>query len=246
MPNFPWGIFNSNEDLAWMSANPQLDCAALLFSPNAKASQALGKAIKEQLRINQRTTDMSALAEIRKAGVIKVELLPSTTPEIADAKLRNSGSRFAELEIGRKKYGGVFDVLNMGMWLTGENPRNRGGHVVRYKHFYDQDNFFSRDSFQMQNHVLHVGRQPSALLFSLHVHSKDLKLFGRRWDLNLDRRVRAAQSERNAKSFSFRGYLGSAFDIYISVNRNLVVTLGLLLRIDLAIGLIKKVRGKSD
>ena len=246
LPNFPWYVFENNTRLAWMSANEDLDCAALLFSPNRLASQSLQKAIERQFNFNSELTDMSALNYIRKNRILEVEILPSSTREIADSKLLSQSYRFQEIEKGIAKYGGVFDVSNMGMWLLGENPRNRGGNVVRFEHFYNQDNRFRPDTFSFKGGNFFVGVNNPIVLYSLHVHSKNLKVFKRNWHRNLERYVKSAQNQHGKKSFSVAGYLGSAFDIYISVNRNILLTVALLLRLDFLFRSFKKFARRSN
>lgn len=244
--NFPWEVFKNNTKLAWMSANEDLDCAALLFSPSRLASRFLYEAIEEQLNSTRELTDMSALNYIRTKRKIEVEILPSSTREIADFHLLNQSNRFQEIEKGIAKYGGVFDVGNMGIWLLGENPRNRGGNVVRFKHFYNQDNRFQPETFSFKEGQFFVGVNSPIVLFSLHVHSKNLKMFKRNWRKTLERSVKEAQNQRRKRSFSASGYLGSAFDIYISVNRNILMTVALLLRIDSLFRSIAKLVGRSN
>ena len=246
LDNFPWYVFENNKKLAWMSANEELDCAALLFSPSWLASQSLREAIAEQLIFNTQLTDMSALNYIRRNEILEVELLPSSTMEIADTRLLNQSKRFPEIEKGIAKYGGVFDVLSMGLWLLGENPRNRGGHIVRFEHLYSNDNRFQPDTFSFEGGNFFVGANNPIVLYSLHVHSKDLQLFNENWRKNLERYVKTARSQRRKKSFSIEGYLGSAFDIYISVNRNVIITSALLLRLDSLFRSITRLVGRSN
>ncbi len=247
LDGFPWHTFEGNTKLAWMSASEQLDCAALLFSPSSLTSNSLREAIKQQLVINTQLTDMAALNYIRQNKILEVELLPSSTTEIADSELLNQGNRFQEFGMGISKYGGVFDVANMGMWLLGENPRNRGGHVVRFEHLYSQDNRFKPETFSTIGGHFFIGVDNPTRLFSLHVHSKDLKLFNENWQKNLERYVKTARSQRRKRSFSIVGYFGSAFDIYVSVNRNILITIALLLRLDsLLRSFTKLVGGRID
>jgi hypothetical protein len=240
LDNFPWHIFERNTKLAWMSANEELDCAALLFSPSWLASLSLREAIKEQLSFNAKLTDMSALSYIRQNKILDVEILPSSTREVADIRLLNQSNRFQEIERGLLKYRGVFDVLNMGMWLLGENPRNRGGNIVRFEHLYSQDNRFQPTTFSTRGGHFFVGVNPPVTLFSLHVHSKDLKLFNSNWRKNLERYVATARNQSRKRSFSFMGYLGSAHDIYVSVNRNIMITIALLLKLNKLLESLRK------
>jgi hypothetical protein len=232
MPNFPWSKVEKLDKLAWLSANSFLDCAALLYSPSTSATEWLVEELKREIRLHKDATDMKALYSIRKKFPEEIRLFPSTSAALADEKLRNDKKRFIENTILTSYFGGIFDVLNMGMWLTGQNPRNQGGKVIRYEKYFTQDNDFDPNSFLLHNGCLSVGEQPRASVFNLHVHSKNLRLLSPRWNSELSKLVGESRTLAKKQRFSLSGYLGSQYDIFVSVERNILIYLVILVKMD--------------
>jgi len=239
MPNFPWSKVEKLDKLAWLSANSFLDCAALLYSPSTSATEWLVEELKREIRLHKDATDMKALYSIRKKFPEEIRLFPSTSAALADEKLRNDKKRFIENTILTSYFGGIFDVLNMGMWLTGQNPRNQGGKVIRYEKYFTQDNDFDPNSFLLHNGCLSVGEQPRESVFNLHVHSKNLKLLSPRWESELSKLVYESRTLTGKQRFSLSGYLGSQYDIFASVERNILIYLMILLKMDRFISRIR-------
>lgn len=232
MPNFPWDKVADLNNLTWLSANSFLDCAALLYSPSINASEWLVQELRKEISVHEDTTDMKVLYSIRKRSAGEIKLFPSTSPAIADELLRSDTERFLENIKLTSFFGGIFDVLNMGMWLTGQNPRNQGGKVIRYEKYFTQDNDFDQNSFKLHNGCLTVGEVPRENVFNLHVHSKNMKLLSPRWKTEIDRLVGESRTLRRKQRFSISGYLGSQYDIFVSVERNILIYLVILLKIE--------------
>jgi len=232
MPNFPWGKVEELDKLTWLSANSFLDCAALLYSPSINAIEWLIEELKKEIILHADTTDMKVLYTIRKKSPGEIELFPSTSVALADELLRSDTERFHENTKLTSYFGGIFDVLNMGMWLTGQNPRNQGGKVIRYEKYFTQDNDFDQDTFLFHNACLTVGEQPRENLFNLHVHSKNLRLLSPRWNSELSKLVGESRTLAEKQRFSLSGYLGSQYDIFVSVDRSILIYMVILLKID--------------
>lgn len=239
MPNFPWRKVEDLHKLMWLNASSLSDCAALLYSPSIKSIEWLVHEIRKEIILHSDTTDMKALHSIRKRSPEEIKLFPSTSPALADELLRSDSERFLENIELTSFFGGIFDVLNMGMWLTGQNPRNQGGQVIRYENYFMQDNDFYPDSFFFHDGCLTVGKEPREKVFNLHVHSKNMRLLSPRWDSELSKLVDQSRTLSGKQRFSISGYLGSQFDIYVSVQQNLLVYLVILLKIDRFISRIK-------
>ena len=239
MPNFPWGKVNELDKLTWLSANSFLDCAALLYAPSINAMEWLIEELKQEIILHTDATDMKVLYSIRKKSPEEIKLFPSTSAALADELLRSDKERFHENTKLTSHFGGIFDVLNMGMWLTGQNPRNQGGKVVRYEKYFTQDNDFDQDSFLFQNGCLAVGEEPRENLFNLHVHSKNLRLLSPRWNSELSKLVGESRTLTGKQRFSLSGYIGSQYDIFVSVERNILIYLVILLKMDRFISRIR-------
>lgn len=232
MPNFPWEKVAGLDSLTWLSANEFLDCAALLYSPTIQATDWLINEMKAHMELKQDATDMTLLRAIRNFNPGVISLFPSTALSIADEALRHDSARFLENTALTDYFGGIFDVTSMGMWLAGQNPRNQGGKMIRYEHYFPNDNQFDSKSFSLENGVLFVGNQNSRLVFSLHVHSKNLQLLSTKWRKELTKFVEDSSNLLNKSGFSFSGYFGSQYDIYVSVNRNFLVYFAILMKWD--------------
>jgi hypothetical protein len=249
MPNFPWGKVEELDKLTWLSANSFLDCAALLYSPSSNAMEWLIEELKKEIVLHADATDMKVLYSIRKKSPEEIKLFPSTSAALADELLINDKERFLENTKLTSYFGGIFDVLNMGMWLTGQNPRNQGGKVIRYEKYFTQDNDFDQKSFLLHNGCLSAGEQPRENVFNLHVHSKNLRLLSPRWDSELSKLVGESRTLAEKQRFSLSGYLGSQYDIFVSVDRSILIYMVILLKIDRFISRIgtsvKRLSGNS-
>jgi hypothetical protein len=187
---------------------------------------------------------MTLLQIIRKSNPGVISLFPSSSLSIADDALRIDCPRFREVTALTNYFGGIFDVVNMGMWLTGQNPRNQGGKVIRYEHYFTQDNKFDDKSFSFENGCLFVGNTEPKLVFCMHVHSKNLRLLSTRWFKELTKLVEESSNLLNKSSFSFPGYFGSQYDIYVSVNRNILVYFAILVKYDRLLSRMKTLIGR--
>ena len=239
MPNFPWSKVETRQKLMWLSADTFSDCAALLYSPSIEAIEWLIKELKKEVILNADATDMKILRSIRKKFPDDIELFPSTSPELADELLKSDTERFIENTKLTSYFGGIFDVLNMGMWLTGQNPRNQGGKVIRYEKYFNLDNDFNPNSFLLQSGSLMVGEQPFENVFNLHVHSKNMKLLSPRWNPELSKLVCESRTLAGKQKVSISGFLGSQYDIFVSVKRNIIIYIMILLKLDKFISKIK-------
>jgi hypothetical protein len=239
MPNFPWEKVVELKKLTWLNANSFSDCGALLYSPSIQSTCWLTEEIVSEINLHTDTTDMKALRSIREKHPRKINLFPSTTFEIADDLLKMDQKRYLENIELTTHFGGIFDVLNMGMWLTGQNPRNQGGKIIRYEKYFIQDNHFDSDSFTFEDNQLLIGTNQRTTVFNLHVHSKNPHLLSARWRSELSKLVNESRTLSRKRSFSVSGYLGSQYDVFVSVDRRIVVYLLILLKIDKIVSRIR-------
>lgn len=239
MPNFPWAKLERLDKLSWFSANHFMDCAALLYSPTSEKTSWLVKELKSNMRFDSHATDMTLLHAIRKANLGVVNLFPSTTKSIANETILNDRVRYLENISLASYFGGIFDVLDMGMWLTGQNPRNQGGKIIRYENFFTCDNEFTEKSFSLEGQVLSVGATEPEVLYNLHIHSKNRLLLSKHWMKELTKIVKDSAKLSSKKKFSISGYLGSQYDIYLSVNRNILIYAAIFTKSDRFLSILR-------
>ena len=172
LPNFPFGKFAEFEKLAWTRDTDIADVATILFLPNYNESSWLAKEVTELLFDNFELTDMTALNTIARANTERVHLLPSKSEEIYQ---------------GNSYWDGIFDPAGYGVWLTGQDPRNNFGFVIRGK---IGSNTLVKPScfdytFIANGELLLKDELGTIPLYNLHIHSKNLLLFSNFWKTTL-------------------------------------------------------------
>ena len=186
MPNFPFIEISKLTQLTWNRYNDKKDVGALVLIPNQHSAEVFKEAIVDTLKSNRGITDMTLLSivsnELGIAQTFSIQLIPgnelylgakqSLNPEVvSDFTLR-----------------GVFDPAQIGMWIAGLDPRNTFG-FTRYqdKSFIvngDSEIDPSRIQFSMDQNKHLFGDMNNELkvpIWSLHIHSKNLKLFEDEW-----------------------------------------------------------------
>jgi hypothetical protein len=212
-PNFPWAKFSKSRlpPLGWCAFSPDHDVASLVYSRNHDSSSFLKKSLIKFLRKDSFVNDMTALNRVAKmypqetfyfpmdgGGVFtKRDSSKSTRKTTADPKSRY----FDEFE-------GVFDGLAFGMYLTGIDPRNTFGfrlvhhrtNLLNSKSYIQPRQYeYSTDIFGnlwLRNDSFFIP------VYCLHIHSKNLKLFGDNWETELRRLVELPNS-RKYDGFNF-------------------------------------------
>ena len=188
------------ENLAWLSCNPDADLAGFIFSPTLNRSESLIREVMHELSADSEVTDMQVLFRIRKRDPNFASIL-SGIPEVIQTPFCASDHSV--------NLGGVFDSLAVGMWLAGEDPRNFGG-FVQYLRIYPKNYFLFNPSevrFEIESSRL-FGRLGNARheIFSLHVHSKDIRLFDSQKRPEILGRVVSRQSGGEFRRFSSHGF----------------------------------------
>lgn len=192
LPNFPWAALAKETKMMWGGATADLDIAAILFTPTLSQTQHLTDFIRQKIISDSETTDMKVLREYFSA---------------------NEGARVRRLPFtffGEALEGGFFDVMSIGQWLTGLDPTNALGlrkyHVPMPHHLVDPSLLTYR--FSGNTLTASHGSQRKEI-FSLHIHSKDLTLFGARWSQRLTDLIRLSQENPSPViTFSTLGFLG--------------------------------------
>lgn len=176
--DFPFEKFLALNKIAWQSLNEEADVAAILFSPSVERSQEFYARLISELQENPRHTDMTVLATLRKKSPRDFETLPSGIN--SDRKIFND---YPETEIIRvtstgKDFSGYFDPAALGMWNFGQDPRNHFGfsrrHILMPESITDPSRLILCVSSPLQFHD-----QYGDSVFSLHLHSKNVKFFSK-------------------------------------------------------------------
>ena len=189
MPSFPWDLFENKHLLMWGEASAVEDIAALIFSPEAGLTRKLASFTREQAAHIHDTNDMRTLRAFYDQNLDLVEKLP--------------------IEIGGRGSTDVFDVLAIGMWLGGMDPSNARG--VRTYHISMPHHTVNASMYKYsvaEGQLTIESESQRALIHSLHIHSKDMRLFGPQWEKRLSQLVELANRKPHpVRRFSFAGFL---------------------------------------
>jgi hypothetical protein len=152
----------------------------------------------ERLSIeNSNETDVTILGSFYRSNLLNTTILPTALP---DSKCFNLDTSLeAESLLSNQAFfpDGLFDASTWGMYLTGQEPRNSWG--FRRIFFNQLHHAVNPSVFSFStNHgsVLAQYKTQQRKIYTLHVHSKHIKVFA---DANfLDERVaQAARGERS-------------------------------------------------
>jgi hypothetical protein len=202
LPNFPWEKFKKIDSLAWLQHNDKYDCAALFYSPNLKSTNWLIDEIINQIELDKSLTDMRVLSLISQQYPKKVELLPSYNPNwiVKEFELNLK----AKVSNSFEKFGGIFDPAAIGVWLTGNDPRNSFGWIKRYKNHFNPIVDPSVFSFSISDGVVNLSHHGiSSQLFNLHIHSKQKLLFGKFNKVLLRFYIHSSQKQKFPRFYNF-------------------------------------------
>jgi len=210
LPNFPWEKFNSLDKVWYTRYNSEKDVASLLFSPNSKKTNQMVELISIALENNPNLTDMTALSILSHNFDQQFKILPSS-PKLKNSLLNNYNTCVNEkssIYENFNLFGGIFDPAPFGMWITGQDPRNHFGFTqVKSRNIIESgDSYVDPSKFRYK--LNNLGELSVSIngtityLWSLHVHSKNKKLFNKNWILELRKFVDRSQSDKQFSLFS--------------------------------------------
>ena len=206
MPNFPWEKFQEIDTIAWMRVNKDNDVAALVYSPNLIETNFFIESIRGYAFDDPKTTDMFSMIRYARKNENRHTYLPSITSD----RSRDIFSKRSQQDSMVEYFGGYFDPLALGLWYFGQDPKNTYGVSTRYVDQAHHDYFAPNADLTFENNQLFD--TSDIKVFALHVHSKDLAIFGPEWRSALSKVLSDAREGRNQKSFVFRSFIDSLRD----------------------------------
>ena len=196
MPNFPWHQFADLKKLAWLKVNSEVDVAAIVHFPTLHHTLGLLQEISRLAYLNTGTNDMLVLHDAVAHLRFSHEYLPSLTSNNAYSAEKIDPSDEQNLIY----FGGIFDPLNLGLWYFGQDPKNSFGLRTRYVGDSSHDLNPVHTRLKFNDGVL--SDQFGTSVYSLHVHSKYLPLFGANWESALKIGLEQALTEKRRRSFN--------------------------------------------
>lgn len=164
--NFPFHAFeNVTAETAFSLPSLSEGSAAVLFLKDYGASVKLSHLFSEIAQRKPGSTDMTILREIYDSKLMEVEILPISPVE------ENTGV-FS---------GYIFDPSTWGMYFFGQDPRNARG--TQFFHRQESHHLVQPARYEVgsNGHIINVRSElGNVFLVNLHIHSKDLRVFGRK------------------------------------------------------------------
>jgi hypothetical protein len=196
MPNFPWQKFADLKKLAWLKVNSAIDVAAIVHFPTLYKTQKLLEEISRLSRLNPGTNDMRVLHE----AAITLEQFHEYLPSLTSSNYQKHENFSATQERSLNHFGGIFDPLNLGLWYFGQDPKNSFGMRKRYVGDLSHDVNPIDSGLSLKTGKLSDKNGTS--IFSLHIHSKYLPLFGPNWERALELGLNQALTKKRRCSFN--------------------------------------------
>lgn len=212
LPDFPWDTFATQDKVYFTRFNADKDVASILFSPSPEKTKNFVKEISYELRNCTDLTDMTALSILSNKLDDSFFILPSApndTETFFNGNNRSSSTSKKSVSKNYDIFNGIFDPAPIGMWLTGQDPRNQFGFsLIMSRNIID-----SGDSYIDPSQGRYLLTKSGALrviidhmeypLWNLHIHSKNLDLFGKDWISSLSYFVENSTVKKKYSKFSF-------------------------------------------
>jgi hypothetical protein len=186
-PNFPWSSFNKLDKLSWLKFNSERDVAAIVSCPNQTEAAWLIAELKSLLRKYKDRTDMTLLSSVSEEYPERIATLPIAP--FANSRLINDSvpreSRVTNSNL-TSEFAGFFDAAPVGMWLSGQDPRNNFGLLRR--HINLVDSYLDTSELNLsysKGRLFYVESGQKYELYNLHLHSKIESDFGPNWRIRL-------------------------------------------------------------
>ena len=176
--NFPLNLFSEIQGkIAYPLKNSSEGIASTLFVSDLKTLQVLIEYTERCFELDSLSTDVSVLGSFHQKFPGLFENLPTFPLGANFLKAPTSKELAKLLSRNFEKYLGVFDASSLGIHYTGVDPRNNWG----FRTLFDTPGSpmeLSEVLFTVDKNVPALKYAESVTeVFSLHVHSKDIRLF---------------------------------------------------------------------
>lgn len=174
--HFPFELFvRNNLKIAFPIVNVSAAIASTIYSARHSYTKYLADYIVESFNQGFNRTDMQLLADFAREKSI-VTILPSFPKGIP---LGQEGSLVFASQESHSLFPGIFDGATLGIFLTGVDPIHNFGFRKMFSkpsdHLFDGQllDFLLKEDDQLEIDLGHS----SYPIYSLHIHSKDLRFF---------------------------------------------------------------------
>lgn len=174
-PNFPYESFetlDSKFDIAFPLETDSTGAASLLYIRDEGSAELFESKVRELISVDSVATDMTILGQMYIGSHPTCLILPSIPRESTAFNSVFPKSLLRVASEGIDFFGGIFDAVTYGLYLSGEDPRNHRGKLYRYR--------------RQEGHLVHCDKLKFAAgptgpyvqderpipLFNIHIHTK--------------------------------------------------------------------------
>ena len=181
--DFPFDTFsNLDRPIAFPILSNSQGIASTLYIRNHETAALLVSVTLEIASKDSKTTDMLVLRSFYKSYPEKTQLLPIGPLGKSAYQNFGDGTILAEINSAASIFDGCFDGLDIGYYLFGVDPRNAKGKKYLRKPL--ANSFLNMKEtnieYSSSRNFLNISSnlsEPGIPIFSLHIHSKNTKLF---------------------------------------------------------------------
>lgn len=179
--DFPFEIFAGlDTPFAFPLISDLMGIPSVLFLKDKSAADLLCELTMQSVEENPSTTDMLILTKLFSRSPDLITILPSG-PSGKKFYMSETSDNFISLQsVGLSIFGGLFDGAAIGQYLLGDDPRNnRGIRNIYFESGYSSlvARSLSFDLSANRAFLEIVSEFERIPLFSIHVHSKDIRVF---------------------------------------------------------------------
>lgn len=198
-PNFPFNVFEGlNCDLAFPLVDEKRGIASTMFVRGKEGIAILENACRKW----PESTDMEILGKILASESGALELASTYT---------NSNESLD---------GWIFDGAKLGMYLFGSDAKNSKGIIKRFSRSPMGD-LSKTGRIMIEGDRLVLVREESKLMIaSLHIHSKNLRIFSNHWKRTVEFQLLKEQAKLSV-SFDLKAFLYSMTEVMLRIFRKI-------------------------
>jgi hypothetical protein len=199
LPDFLTFSFKSIELTSWLSHTEQDDSGAILFTPFSASTDNFVEKFMAEIQNECTNSDMRILNRIRKTFPLDFGLLPTLNSSFLDPNKTLSSENTIDEVCG-------FDPAFLGIWMFGDDARNRLGLSKRFTFLGRGKAILSELlDFDPKERSLFINKsKQKTKVYSVHVHSKKTEVFSALWASEIENAVLISRRGRPTWNFNFK------------------------------------------
>ncbi len=213
--DFPFNLLSEKEfKFAFPIVNDKQAIASCLYIKDSSSANYLRDLTMLEAEKNSKTTDMHILRILSEINSGIFQLLPSS-PLDRNEFINKDKVFFEKNKESISYFNGVFDGVDIGMFLFGQDPRNKRGFTTLRKPTPGAYLDVSKQTLVMNDardfpYFYDSDLQKNFPIYALHIHCKNHKLFNTTKSKNLIRKSVTHSRSRPKTEFYFLVFLNSA------------------------------------